>query len=236
MSHFVQATEAARDAYAHYDPPAMLAVAAEYEGLPEGISAVGQAIRDLVLNTADRYPVDKALAEQLAVVFAHVHAAESKAAEVAHLFRDLHEHDLKRYEEPRPGEHMWNIFERRLDGTYARRPSVFVLACQDIAHTYARNELTRMMNGPSVAAEYEGLPTGLENIAAAIRFLAVKSAEAYPVEKPVAEAVAEVEHQLMRAVSAAQELFPRFRRLHAPDIKRHEAPRNGTVAEAMWDA
>ncbi|MFJ5679523.1 hypothetical protein [Streptomyces sp. NPDC093097] len=230
VSVFTRETEAVRDAYAGYEPPMMLAVAAEYWGLPEGLTSTGEAIRQLAVNTADKYPADKRMADQVAQVYSLLHQAAQKAAEVGPIFAKAHEHDLRRYEEPRPGEHMWNILERRQDGGYdQRQPSHFVAVTQDVAHVYARYEPGHMKQ---VAAEYEGIPTGIENIAAAVQLLQVRSNERYPVDKAVVDALADVHTLLLKAASAAQELMPSFRRLHAPDIARHEAPRNG---EAMWD-
>ncbi|MFI0909439.1 hypothetical protein [Streptomyces abikoensis] len=229
VSQFVLHTEGARDAYAKYDPPSMLSVQAEYKGLPDGIGSVAQAICQLAINCADKYPVDKAIAEVVARVQILVLHAEAKASEVYDTFVKEHEHDLMRFEAPRNNEHMWNIASRRPDGSLHMRHSVFSQACEEVQHIYTRYEPESMTH---VAAEFEGLPTGLENIAAAVNFLAVKSADEYPVEKTVAETVAEVHQTLLRAASAAQELFPLFRRLHALDIRRHEDPRNG---EEKWD-
>lgn len=232
VSRFVLHTEGVRDAYAHYDPPSMLAVKAEYMALPHGIRAVAEAVLELAVNSAEKYPADKRVAESVAEVYARVMQAADKAGEVFEVFLKEHEHDLMRFEAPRTNEQMWNIASRRPDGSIAMRPSVFALACSEVEQTYTRYEPESMAE---VAAEYEGIPTGLENIAAAVSFLAVKSAEEYPVEKPVAETVTEVHHLLMRAASTGQELFPLFRRLHALDIRRHEAPRNGPDAESKWD-
>lgn len=233
VSVFKQETEAVRDAYATYDPPMMLAVAAEYWGLPEGVGAAAEAVRQLAVNTADKYPADAAMADLVAQVYALLHQAVQKAQEIGPLFAKVHENDLRRYEEPRPGEHMWNILERRQDGGYdQRQPSQFVAVTQDVAHVYSRYEPGHMNQ---VAAEYEGIPDGIENIAAAINLLQVRSNDRYPVDKAVVDAIADVHQLLMNAASAAQELMPNFRRLHAPDISRHEAPRNGEESEAMWD-
>ncbi|MEV0885516.1 hypothetical protein AB0J03_16965 [Streptomyces microflavus] len=233
VSVFQTETEAVRDAYATYDPPMMLAVAAEYWGLPEGVTSVAEAVRQLAVNTADKYPADAKMADQVAAVYALLHQAAQKAAEVGPLFAKVHENDLRRFEEPRPGEHMWNILERRQDGGFdQRQPSRFVAVAQDVAHVYARYEPGHMNQ---VAAEYEGIPAGIENIAAAISLLQVRSNDRYPVDKAVVDAITDVHQLLMAAASAAQELMPSFRRLHAPDIARHEAPRNGEESEAMWD-
>lgn len=233
VSVFQRETEAVRDAYATYDPPMMLAVAAEYWGLPEGLTSAGEAVRQLAVNTADKYPADARMADLVAQVYALLHQAAQSAAEVGPQFAKVHEHDLRRLEEPRPGEHMWNILERRADGGFdQRQPSQFVAVTQDVAHVYARYEPGHMNQ---VAAEYEGIPEGIENIAAAISLLQVRSNDRYPVDKQIVDAIADVHQLLMQAASAAQELMPNFRRLHAPDISRHEAPRNGEESEAMWD-
>ncbi|MEF9912130.1 hypothetical protein RJT17_18325 [Streptomyces sp. P5-A9] len=233
VSVFQQETEAVREAYATYDPPMMLAVAAEYWGLPEGLTSAAEAVRQLAVNTADKYPADAKMADLVAQVYALLHQASQKAAEVGPLFAKVHEHDLRRYEEPRPGEHMWNILERRQDGGFdQRQPSRFVAVAQDVAHVYSRYEPGHMSQ---VAAEYEGVPAGIENVAAAINLLQVRSNDRYPVDKQIVDAIADVYQLLMAAASAAQELMPNFRRLHAPDISRHEAPRNGEEAEGMWD-
>ncbi len=234
VSVFKTETEAVREAYARYEPPMMLAVAAEYWGLPEGLTSTAEAVRQLAVNTAEKYPADAKMADLVAQVYALIHQAAQKAGEVGPLFAKLHEHDLKRLEEPRNNEHMWNILERRQDGSYSQhQPSHFVAVCQDIAHVYARYEPGHMRE---VAAEFEGIPDGIENVAAAVDLLQVRSNDRYPVEKAVVDAIAEVHTLLMQAASAAQELMPSFRRLHAPDISRHEAPRNGEEGEAMWDA
>ncbi|MFD7750209.1 hypothetical protein ACFV2V_29810 [Streptomyces sp. NPDC059698] len=233
VSVFQTETEAVRQAYAAYEPPMMLAVAAEYWGLTESVASVGEALRQLAVNTADKYPADKRMADQVAQVYALLHRAAEAAQEVGPLFAKVHEHDLRRLEEPRPGEHMWNILERRADGGYdQRQPSRLVAVTQDIAHVYARYEPGHMKQ---IAAEYEGVPAGIENIAATISLLQTRSNEVYPVDKTVVEALATVHQLLMQAASAAQELMPSFRRLHAPDIARHEDPRNGDQGEAMWD-
>ncbi|AOP50624.1 hypothetical protein SL103_34225 [Streptomyces lydicus] len=233
VSVFQLETEGMREAYARYEPPMMLAVAAEYWGLPEGLTSTGEAIRQLAINTADKYPADARMADLVAEVYALLHQAAQKAAEVGPLFAKVHEHDLRRYEEPRPGEHMWNILERRQDGSFdQRQPSHFVAVTQDIAHVYARYEPGHMNQ---VAAEFEGIPTGIDNVAAAVQLLQVRSNEKYPVDKAIVDALADVHTLLLKAASAAQDLMPNFRRLHAPDIARHEAPRNGVEAEGMWD-
>ncbi|ARZ68741.1 hypothetical protein SMD11_3097 [Streptomyces albireticuli] len=231
-SRFALATEAIRTAYASYEPPNMISVVAEYKGLPEGLAHAAEPLRRLALNTAGSYPADQRLADQITLVYLLMHQAVEKAQEILPLMLRLHEHDLLRYTAPRTNEQMWNIGEVRPGGDHVLGPSLFQRACEEASAAYAQYFPEKMMQ---VGVEYAGVPAGLENVAAAVGHLSAKSAEVYPVEQPIAEAVREVHVLLVRAAAAAEELFPMFRRLHAKDIQRHENPRNGPQGESLWD-
>ncbi|MFI6981543.1 hypothetical protein ACIBSV_23510 [Embleya sp. NPDC050154] len=232
MSIFAVRSEAIRDAYARYSPPTMMAVAAEYQGVPDGIRSAAKALYELATHTANEYPVHPQLAETLSSVFALTTEAAKTADEIEPAFAKLHAADLARHETPRNGEAMWNIGERRAHGDSRYRRSHFAASCEDIETAYSWWAPTNMI---AVGAEYEGLPTGLESLAAAVRYLAEQSAEAYPVDERIAGMIADTHTFLTSAIGAAQELHPLFRRLHALDISHHEAPRNGPMAESMWD-
>ncbi|MFI5868364.1 hypothetical protein [Streptomyces sp. NPDC051546] len=231
---FARAAEAVATAYGSYSPPSMLAVAAEYEGLPEGIRHAAMAIRHLALNTEQVYPAHKSVVESVSSVYTALAAAADAADEVHGTFRDAHEADLARHEEPRngySGEVMWNIGGKPGDSGAAHQ-SVFSRSCEAVATVYATYQPGVMTE---VGQEYACLPDGIEHLASAVQSLAVHSADSYPVKPVVAEMVAGVHHHLKRAVSAASDVLPVFRRAHELDLARHEAPRNGVAAEAMWN-
>ncbi|MDJ0347144.1 hypothetical protein QMK19_38895 [Streptomyces sp. H10-C2] len=231
---FARAAEAVATAYSAYSPPSMLAVAAEYQGLPEGIRAAATAIRHLALNTEQVYPAHKAVVEAVSGVYKRLAEAADKADEVHTTFTQVHAADLARHTEPRngwSGEVMWNIGGRPGDSGTAHQ-SVFSRSCDAVATVYATYQPGVMTE---VSAEYECLPTGIEHLASAVQSLAVHSADSYAVEPVVAELVAAVHQHLLHAVSAASDVLPVFRRVHAADLARHEAPRNGPAAEAMWN-
>ncbi|MGQ4517360.1 hypothetical protein [Streptomyces sp. DW26H14] len=231
---FAKAAEQVATAYARYSPPSMLSVAAEYDGVPEGIRSAAQAIAHLAKNTAEIYPAHRPVVEAVSAVYMRLMQAAETADEVSPMFRRVHKDDLDRHEAPRngySGEAMWNIG----GGTGAQgeiRSSVFAMSAEQVATVYTRWAPSVMTE---VSAEYESLPTGIEHLAEAVHSLAVRSADAYPVEPAVAEMVAAVRHRLLTAVSAASEIMPVFRRAHEVDLRRHEAPRNGAAAEAMWN-
>ncbi|MDH6130370.1 hypothetical protein [Kitasatospora sp. GP82] len=230
---FARAAEAVASAYQQYSPPHMLAVAAEYEGLPAGIRSAAKALGQLALNTAERYPAHKAVAEAVTGVVASMLTAAQTADEIAPAFRHLHADDIARHTAPRngwTGEQMWNIGAGT--GGSQTYESVFARSAAEVETAYAKFDPARM---PEVGAEYESLPAGIEHLAAAVQSLAVNSASSYAVDPQIPEMVGLVHHRLMQAVSEAQSIMPLFRRVHAKDLARHEAPRNGIAAEAMWN-
>ncbi|MFG2669123.1 hypothetical protein ACGFY6_33395 [Streptomyces sp. NPDC048387] len=231
---FARAAEAVATAYGAYSPPSMLAVAAEYEGLPEGIRHAAMAIRHLALNTEQVYPAHKSVVESVSSVYTALAAAADAADEIHGTFREAHEADLARHEAPRngySGEVMWNIGGKPGDSGTAHQ-SVFSRSCEAVATVYATYQPGVMTE---VGQEYACLPDGIEHLASAVQSLAVHSADSYPVKPVIAEMVAGVHHHLKRAVSAASDVLPVFRRAHELDLSRHEAPRNGVAAEAMWN-
>ncbi|MGI5341894.1 hypothetical protein ACQEVS_33060 [Streptomyces sp. CA-181903] len=188
---FARAAEQVATAYASYSPPAMMAVAAEYQGLPEGLRSAASAIRHLALNTAEVYPAHRVVAEAVSAVYMRLLDAATRADEIHTTFRQVHADDLARHEAPRngfSGEVMWNIGGRPGDNSPGRE-SVFARSCDAVAGVYARYEPAVMTE---VQEEYASLSTGIGHLKAAVQSLAVHSADSYPVEPVIAEMVAGV--------------------------------------------
>ncbi|MET9399276.1 hypothetical protein [Kitasatospora sp. NPDC002965] len=235
MSAFANNAQQVQDAYSRYSAPSMMSVWAEYKGLPSGIRAAAVAVLALATNTSDKYPASKKVAAQVGAVYALVLQAAKVADEIGPNFGLVHDHDIMRHVAPRngfTGEQMWNLGAKRGDGSTGNEVSVFELAAQATATTYTRYSPPDMI---AVGVEYNGLPTGLEAIAAAVQHLATRSADNFPVDPRIAEMVGAVARLLRAAASAAAQITPLFRREHATDISNHEKPRNGPAAESMWN-
>lgn len=235
VSVFATSAEEVANAYAAYDPPAMAAVAAEYKGLPDAIRFVNDAVMALAENSATIYPMDPAMAEGVAQVSRVLEATAAYADEIEPTFRTVHEHDVMRLENPRVNEHWWNVGGIDGDGALWATASVLATAAEEVRGVYQSWSPEGMGDSAAMAvgAEYEGLPVGLEHLADAVTSLATRSADTYPVDACIAEMVADVVHGLRKAISAAMELQPAFRRLHSEEIDHNENPRNG---EHMWAA
>jgi hypothetical protein len=110
--HFVApAMELARAA-ANYQPTGMLQVGADFAGLEEALRLHAEAMKITVENADATQP----LAPQIVELMRQVHGLQLKAAELAAeltpAFRQLHDVDIARLENPRKGtqgERMWDV-------------------------------------------------------------------------------------------------------------------------------
>jgi hypothetical protein len=110
--HFVApAMELARAA-ANYRPQGMLQVGADFAGLEEALRLHAEAMKITVENADATQP----LAPQIVELMRQVHVLQLKAAELAAeltpAFRQLHDVDIARLENPRKGiagERMWDV-------------------------------------------------------------------------------------------------------------------------------
>jgi len=110
--HFVApAMELARAA-AHYQPTGMLQVGADFAGLEEALRLHAEAMKITVENADATQP----LAPQIVELMRQIHGLQLKAAELASelqpAFRQLHDVDISRLENPRKGvqgERMWDV-------------------------------------------------------------------------------------------------------------------------------
>lgn len=110
--HFVApAMELARAA-AQYQPQGMLQVGKDFAGLEEALRLHAEAMKTTVENADATQP----LAPQIIELMRQIHGLQLKAAELASelqpAFRQLHDVDISRLENPRKGvagERMWDV-------------------------------------------------------------------------------------------------------------------------------
>ncbi|MEU9617359.1 hypothetical protein AB0D56_38515, partial [Streptomyces sp. NPDC048209] len=235
MSVFAKECQQVAEAYLRYSPPSMLAVAAEYKGVPDACRSTAEALYALAANTAGVYAAEKGTADRIEALADQVARIAVAADEIYPRFTTLHADDLRRFDAPRngfSGERMWNIGGRPGEGEAGMRPSVMAIAAEGVATTYSRYAPPTMM---AVGREYEGLPVGLEALAQAVGALAANSEANYPVADAITEMVGNIYRLLVQAAAQASSVTPAFRRDHASDIARHEEPRKSAEAEAMWN-
>ena len=110
--HFVApAMELARAA-ASYQPTGMLQVGADFAGLEEALRLHAEAMKVTVENADAHLPLDPNIVELMRQIHGLQLKAAELATELAPAFRQLHDVDIARLENPRKGvagERMWDV-------------------------------------------------------------------------------------------------------------------------------
>lgn len=107
--HFIAAaTEMARAAAA-YQPTGMLQVGADFAGLEEALRLHAGAMKTTVENADANQPLHPNIIELMRQIHILQLKAAELAAELTPAFRQLHDVDIARLENPRTGERMWDV-------------------------------------------------------------------------------------------------------------------------------
>ncbi|MFF3061588.1 hypothetical protein [Streptomyces sp. NPDC057909] len=94
-----------------YDPEAM-EILSMVEGLPAALTSVANVMRILAERADSEFPLEKDVADGFNDIFGAVMSAVAVAEDMGPLFRQSHEQDIARHEDPRNGpdaEKGWNV-------------------------------------------------------------------------------------------------------------------------------
>ncbi|MCX4489771.1 hypothetical protein OG890_38455 [Streptomyces anulatus] len=95
-----------------YDPDGAMEILAMIEGLPNALYSIANVMQILGERSDAEFPLEKAVAESFRDCFGAVMAAVAVAEEMGPIFRQVHEQDIARHEDPRNGveaEKGWNV-------------------------------------------------------------------------------------------------------------------------------
>ncbi|MET7366216.1 hypothetical protein ABZS61_10360 [Streptomyces sp. NPDC005566] len=95
-----------------YDPEDAMEILAMVEGLPAALTSVANVMRVLAERADSEFPLEKAVADGFNDIFGALMAAVAVAEDMGPLFRQSHEQDIARHEDPRNGseaEKGWNV-------------------------------------------------------------------------------------------------------------------------------
>ncbi|MFF0725181.1 hypothetical protein [Streptomyces sp. NPDC004134] len=91
-----------------YQPDGAMHVISTLAGMPAALTSVSNTFRILAEKSDEEFPLHKVVGEGLEEVYRHLQRAVDAAEEVAQAAQQVHEHDIRRHEEPRTGEAMWD--------------------------------------------------------------------------------------------------------------------------------
>ncbi|KQX36929.1 hypothetical protein ASD97_10435 [Streptomyces sp. Root63] len=95
-----------------YDPENAMEILAMVEGLPAALSSVANVMQILAERADSEFPLEKQVADGFNDIYGALMAAVAVAEDMGPLFRQAHEQDIARHEDPRNGveaEKGWNV-------------------------------------------------------------------------------------------------------------------------------
>ncbi|MFF0759481.1 hypothetical protein ACFYWH_05500 [Streptomyces sp. NPDC003737] len=109
---FEEAAAEMEQAANQYDPENAMEILAMVEGLPEALTSVANVMKILAERSDSEFPLEKEVADGFNDIFGALMSAVAVAEDMGSLFRQAHEQDIARHEDPRNGteaEKGWNI-------------------------------------------------------------------------------------------------------------------------------
>ncbi|MFC8200303.1 hypothetical protein ACFUTV_33665 [Streptomyces sp. NPDC057298] len=109
---FEEAASEMEQAANQYDPENAMEILAMVEGLPAAITSVANVMKILAERSDSEFPLEKEVADGFNDIFGALMSAVAVAEDMGPLFRQAHEQDIARHEDPRNGtdaEKGWNV-------------------------------------------------------------------------------------------------------------------------------
>ncbi|MFD6187130.1 hypothetical protein [Streptomyces goshikiensis] len=90
------------------EPGGMMHVLASFESLPETLGLIAETFAVVASRCSEEMPLDPSVGDALQEVNKALLGSVEGAAEVARVFTSVHEPDIRRHVDPRPGEEAWD--------------------------------------------------------------------------------------------------------------------------------
>ncbi|MGX5188304.1 hypothetical protein ACWKT5_37825 [Streptomyces avermitilis] len=109
---FEEAAAEMEQAANQYEPENAMEILAMVEGLPAALTSVANVMKILAERSDSEFPLEKEVADGFNDIFGALMSAVAVAEDMGPLFRQAHEQDIARHEDPRNGteaEKGWNV-------------------------------------------------------------------------------------------------------------------------------
>ncbi|MFF6640333.1 hypothetical protein ACFY83_24270 [Streptomyces althioticus] len=109
---FEEAAAEMEQAANSYEPENAMEILAMVEGLPAALTSVANVMKILAERSDSEFPLEKEVADGFNDIFGALMSAVAVAEDMGPLFRQAHEQDIARHEDPRNGheaEKGWNV-------------------------------------------------------------------------------------------------------------------------------
>ncbi|MEU7551080.1 hypothetical protein AB0B01_01755 [Streptomyces sp. NPDC044571] len=95
-----------------YEPESAMEILAMIEGLPEALASIANIMQVLAERSDSEFPLEKVVADGFSDIYGALNSATAVAEDLGPAFRQAHEADIARHEDPRNGpeaEKGWNV-------------------------------------------------------------------------------------------------------------------------------
>ncbi|MFD7977520.1 hypothetical protein [Streptomyces sp. NPDC059071] len=109
---FEEAAAEMANAARTYEPETAMEILSMVDNLPEALSHVAETFKILAERSDSEFPLEKDIAGAFDEIYGALMRAVDSSEQVGPLFRQVHEHDIARHEDPRNGieaEKGWNV-------------------------------------------------------------------------------------------------------------------------------
>jgi hypothetical protein len=113
MGHLDGAIEAIHDSIGNFHPENVDELQAWFQELPEVFTELGSALETASGRFADEYPIANAVSDHMSELAGTTSGLSDHAGATYEVFRQAHEADLQRIEEPRPNEEFMDASNNR---------------------------------------------------------------------------------------------------------------------------
>lgn len=200
--------------------------------LPDAIQAHADAHLVMAQRSAAEMPLDPQISAALEDVYKSYQAAISAAKRVGGVIDARHKDDIARLTDAmRIQEEQWDRVRNGGPAGTSGESQAFTMLTEsvDILTKIKGAEPDGMMG---VIGAFNNLGHAVKAQSQAIRAMAKKAEDEMPFHSDVPDALEEVHKAYTAAIQAGDAVGQIARRIHAPDIERHEKPRTN---EGAWD-
>ncbi|MEU9199473.1 hypothetical protein [Streptomyces sp. NPDC048332] len=109
---FEEAAAEMENAARTYEPENSMEILSMVENLPDALTSVANTFRILAERSDSEFPLEKDIAGAFDEIYGALMRAVDASGDLGELFRQVHEHDIARHEDPRNGpeaEKGWNV-------------------------------------------------------------------------------------------------------------------------------
>lgn len=110
---FVQSSAEMMGAATVYAPEGMMQVGNDLSQIPEALKNVAEALRIMTQRSNDEDPINPAIITKMGEIYKGLAALAASAEELGPMFKNLHNVDIQRIEQPRRNEHKWDVSANR---------------------------------------------------------------------------------------------------------------------------